>query len=176
VARSFATADWATIQQDFSEPETLILHTCDTGGASSGSPLLIETANGPEVIGINVGTYVQSKVLMQDGQVTKRLKPDTVANTGVSSTAFAARLDAFREAAILGTAAQLRELQMLLQRRQFFSGAIDGTYGEGLRIAIEAYEKAEGLPVTGLATVALLRRLGGGSAPAERAKAPRAKS
>jgi protease YdgD len=162
VARSFETADWTTIAQDFAEPEALILHTCDTGGASSGSPLLIETPSGPEVIGINVGTYVQSKVLMQDGKVKKRLRADTVANTGVSAAAFADRLDAFRQAAILSTRAQVSELQRLLQRRHLYTAAIDGAYGPLLRTAIEAYEKVEGLPVTGLATQALLRRLGGG--------------
>ena len=173
VGKSFETADWSTIAQDFAEPEALILHTCDTGGASSGSPLLIQTPAGPEVIGINVGTYVQSKVLMQAGQVTKRLKADTVANTAVSAAAFAGKLDAFRQAAILSTPAQLRELQTLLRQRQIFSGAIDGTYGAALRSAIEAYEKAEGLPVTGLATHALLKRLGGG---AERGRPLRARS
>jgi protease YdgD len=173
VGKSFETADWSTIAQDFAEPEALILHTCDTGGASSGSPLLIETPAGPEVIGINVGTYVQSKVLMQAGQVTKRLKADSVANTGVSAAAFAGKLDAFRQAAILSTPAQLRELQTLLRQRQIFSGALDGTYGAALRSAIEAYEKAEGLPVTGLATHTLLKRLGGG---AERGRPLRAKS
>jgi protease YdgD len=171
VSRSFEAADWTTIAQDFSDPDALILHTCDTGGASSGSPLLIETPAGPEVIGINVGTYVQSKVLMQAGQVTRRLKADTVANTAVSATAFAARLEAFREAAILGTPAQLRELQTQLQHRDLFDGKVDGTYSADLRAAIEAYEAAEGLPVTGLATHALLKRLGGGTA-----KLPRAKS
>jgi hypothetical protein len=170
VRKSFETADWATISQDFSEPDALILHTCDTGGASSGSPMLIETPSGPEVIGINVGTYVQSKVLMQAGQVTKRLKADTVANTGVSAAAFAGKLNAFREAAILGTPAQLRELQVLLHQRHLFNGVADGTYGAALRAAIETYEKAEGLPVTGLATQALLKRLGGSASKPLRAK------
>jgi protease YdgD len=170
VRKSFETADWATISQDFSEPDALILHTCDTGGASSGSPLLIDTPSGPEAIGINVGTYVQSKVLMQAGQVTKRLKADTVANTGVSAAAFVGKLNAFREAAILSTSAQLRELQALLHQRHLFNGVADGTYGAALRTAIEAYEKAEGLPVTGLATQALLRRLGGAAAKPLRAK------
>jgi protease YdgD len=173
VDRNFETADWATIAHDFAEPEALILHTCDTGGASSGSPLLIETPTGPEVIGINVGTYVQSKVLMQDGHVTKRLKADTVANTAVNASAFAGALDAFRQATVLSTAAELRELQTLLHKRHLFSGPIDGAYGAVLRAAIEAYEKAEGLPVTGIATHALLKRLGGG---AGRPKVLRARS
>ena len=95
-ASSFDGADWSTIAQDFADPDALILHTCDTGGASSGSPLLLDGADGPEVIGINVGTYVQSKVLMQEGKVTQRLKADTVANTAVAARAFAAKLEAFR--------------------------------------------------------------------------------
>jgi protease YdgD len=164
VERSFETASWKTIEQDFAEPAQLLLHTCDTGGASSGSPLLLDAAHGPEVIGINVGTYVQSRVLMQDGQVTKRLKADIVANTGVSSAAFAAKLESFRQAAILANSAQVRELQGALKQRQLYAGPLDGAYGAELRRAIEAYEKAQGLPVTGLATRALLKRLGSGAA------------
>jgi protease YdgD len=163
VSKSFDTADWATIGRDFAEPEALILHTCDTGGASSGSPMLLETAAGPVVIGINVGTYVQSKVLMQEGKVAKRLKADTVANTGVSSLAFAGKLEAFRSAPILERREQVRELQNLLKGRGLFAGKLDGAYGEALRGAIEAYERVEGLPVTGLATLATLKRLGGGA-------------
>ena len=173
VAKSFEHSEWSAIAQDFSDPEVLILHTCDTGGASSGSPLLLDTERGPEVIGINVGTYVQSKVLMQEGKVKKRLKADPVANTAVASAAFAAKLDAFLQVAVLSSQAQVRELQTLLKARHLFDGKVDGTYGADLRDAIESYEKAEGLAVTGLATVALLKRLGGGLVPVERAKAPR---
>ena len=175
VAKSFEAADWKRIERDFAEPEALLLHTCDTGGASSGSPILLDTPDGPEVIGINVGTYQLSKVLMQDGQVKKRLKADTIANTGVASTAFAGRLETFRAAVILATAGEMRELQGLLAQRQLYAGPVDGNYGAALKTAIEAYEKAEGLTVTGLATVALLQRLGGGVA-VERAKQPTGKA
>jgi Putative peptidoglycan binding domain/Trypsin-like peptidase domain len=162
VAKSFEAASWDQISHDFAEPQSLILHTCDTGGASSGSPILLETETGPEVIGINVGTYVQSKVLMQEGKVKQRLKADTVTNTGVASVAFAAKLEAFQQAVILSSAAEVRELQGLMKQRDLYSGPVDGIYSAVLKQAIEAYEKAEGLQVTGLATVALLQRLGGG--------------
>jgi Putative peptidoglycan binding domain/Trypsin-like peptidase domain len=174
VGKSFEHSEWSTIAQDFSDPEVLILHTCDTGGASSGSPMLLDTDRGPEVIGINVGTYVQSKVLMQEGKVKKRLKADPVANTAVASAAFADKLDVFLQAAVLSSPAQVRELQTLLQQRQLFPGKVDGNYGADLRSAIETYEKAEGLAVTGLATMAILKRLGGtGASPADRPKGPR---
>jgi protease YdgD len=164
VARSFEAAGWRQIERDFADPETLILHTCDTGGGSSGSPILLDTPEGPEVIGINVGTYEQAKVLMQDGQVKKRLKANTIANTAVASAAFAARLESFRQAAILSTAQEMRELQGLLAQRQLYSGPVDGNYDAAVQAAIEAYETSEGLAVTGLATVALLKRLGGRAA------------
>jgi protease YdgD len=171
IDRAFAKTEWKSIAQDFTDAEALLLHTCDTGGASSGSPILLETPRGPEVIGINVGTYVQSKVEMMDGQVTRRFKAETVANTGVSAAAFAAKLDAFRQAVILATPAQIRDLQAVLLVQQLYAGPVDGTYGAVLRDAIEAYEKAQGLPVTGLATQALLKRLGGGAAGKTKARA-----
>jgi Putative peptidoglycan binding domain/Trypsin-like peptidase domain len=159
VARSFEAADATTIARDFADPNEVLLHTCDTGGASSGSPLLLQTATGPEVVGINVGTYVQSKVLIEEGQVIKRLKPDTVANTAVNSSRFASKLAAFEHAAILGSSAEISALQKIMQRHDLYAGPIDGSYGAGLRAAIAAYESAHGMMVTGLATQALLQRL-----------------
>jgi protease YdgD len=161
VGRNFGSGGWTAVARDFYEPSLLVLHTCDTGGASSGSPLLIDTGHGPEVIGINVGTYVQSKVLIHDGQVAERLKADTVANTAVGAAAFAAQLDVFQHAAILGSRQKIRELQVALRRHGLYAGHADGIYGPELRRAIEAYERMQGLPVTGLATQALLKRLGG---------------
>jgi Putative peptidoglycan binding domain/Trypsin-like peptidase domain len=161
VARSFAAADWPVIVGDFADPTQVLLHTCDTGGASSGSPLLLETGEGIAVVGVNVGTYVQSTVLMEDGRITKRLEAAEVANTAVNSDAFAGKLKTFREAAILTSPAEIRALQMALKLRALYAGTIDGAYGAGLRSAIEAFEGAQDLPVTGLATKALLQRLHG---------------
>jgi protease YdgD len=159
VRRDFANADWAAISQDFADPADVILHTCDTGGASSGSPLLIDGPSGPEVVGINVGTYVQSRVLMQNGAVVHRYQSDSVANTGVASAAFLPRLDAFIRAEIVGGRTQMRELQTMLSERGFYKGARDGSFGPQLRTAIENFEQSEGRPQTGLATTALLQRL-----------------
>jgi protease YdgD len=159
IRRGFAAADWKTISRDFTDAEHVILHTCDTGGASSGSPLLIDGPAGPEVIGINVGTYVQSRVLTQNGEVVHRYKADSVANTGVSAEAFMPQLLAFTRADILPTRAKLRELQILLAAEGHYAGQHDGTYGPELRAGIERFERAEGRPETGLATRGLLARL-----------------
>jgi V8-like Glu-specific endopeptidase len=159
VKRAFETATWETISKDFSNPDSLLLHTCDTGGASSGSPLLTDTPTGPKVIGINVGTYVQSRVLTQNGQTIQRMKPETVANTGVGSLAFADKLEIFKSATILTAPAQLRELQVRLLLLQLYAGPTDGTYGPALKASIEAYERQSKRPVTGLATAEVLRAM-----------------
>jgi protease YdgD len=171
IDRAFGETDWKTIAKDFADPDALLLHTCDTGGASSGSPILLETLDGPVVVGINVGTYVQSKVEMMDGQVTRRFKAETVANTGVSAIQFAAKLAAFRDAVILATPAQILQLQAALREKELYGGALTGVYGPTLRTAIEAYEKAEGLPVSGWPTMELLKRLGGKEVERPRSRA-----
>jgi hypothetical protein len=158
VARSFAAADWPVIAGD---PTQVLLHTCDTGGGSSGSPLLLETGEGIAVVGVNVGTYVQSTVLMEDARLTKRLEATAVANTAVNSDAFAGKLKTFREAGIGTSPAEIGALQAALKLRALFAGTIDGAYGVGLRSAIAAFEGAQDLPVTGLATKPLLQRLHG---------------
>lgn len=159
--RHAVTNDWGTLLRDFVRPDQLILHTCDTAAASSGAPLLIEGARGPEVIGINVGTYVQSQVETQDGVVTHRYKADTVANTGVSTQAFAASVAAFRTAGVVADKPTLRTLQQALAERGHYEGAMNGRFSLALRAAIIAVEPSEGLPVTGVPTRALITRLNG---------------
>lgn len=159
IRRSFGGADWRSISKDFTDARHVILHTCDTGEASSGSPLLIDGAQGPEVIGINVGTYMQSRVLRQQGHVVHRYKSQTVANTAVSTDVFRTALDAFERAEILATRDDIRALQRLLSAEGYPVGAVDGLYGPKLSAAIRAFERAEGRAETGLATTDLLRRL-----------------
>lgn len=92
ISPAFEQTGRAQIEKDFSSPERLLLHRCDTAGASSGSPLLMQGPSGPIVVGINVGTYVQSRTMMQNGAVLFRSKPEPIANTAVSALAFAAEI------------------------------------------------------------------------------------
>ncbi len=156
VKHDFDDAPWKTIRRDFSEPGQLLLHTCDTGGASSGSPLLVDGADGPEVIGINVGTYVQSKVILLNGEVVHRFKSDDVANTGVNAQAFAGALATFRNADLLVSSRDVLRLQDALAARGLYKGPRDGRYAPALKAAIETFERAAAMPVTGLATRPLL--------------------
>lgn len=158
-ARDFKTVGWTSIAPDFLNAEQMVLHHCDTGGASSGSPMLLERPSGISVVGINVGTYVQSKIMTDKGQVTLREKAETVANTAVNASVFASQIEAMRGATILGNGQPLRDLQERLTARNLYQSRIDGSYGPMLKAAIEDYERQNRLPVTGLATADLLKRL-----------------
>ncbi len=159
IERTFGGVSWPAIASDFHSAEQLLLHTCDTGGASSGSPLLMDTPQGPRVIGINVGTYVQAKGAAPHQLATARGVGEAIANTGVSATAFAAQLKSFRTARILGGVAPMRELQERLQAAGHYSGPIDGTYGPALKTAIDAFEASVRVAQTGLASEDVLSRL-----------------
>lgn len=159
IARDFERIAWPSIAPDFIKPEHMVLHTCDTGGASSGSPLLKQTAAGAVVVAINVGTYVQSRSTVQGTELSARQRSETIANTAVNAEAFVARLDALRDANIVATGPLIRQLQEMLAQRGHYTGKMDGSYGPALKTAIEAYEQTGGLLVTGLATEALRKRL-----------------
>jgi V8-like Glu-specific endopeptidase len=162
VARDYDAAKWSTIAPDFIAAEQMILHTCDTGGASSGSPLLLETKDGPVVVGINVGTYVQSRIVTAKEQrpaTPARQQSETIANTAVNAGQFARQIPVLRAAQILASGQALREVQDRLRGQNLFSGRSDGVYGPALKAAIEAYEQARRLPVTGMPTRALAQRL-----------------
>ncbi len=162
VERAFPGVKSLTIAADFKAPDAILLHTCDTGGASSGSPVLVEPEgreNGgrPKVIGINIGTYVQSRNSVDARGSTP--KPEAIANTAVSVASFIDRLASFKASTIINSAAGIRDLQDRLKALGHYDGALDGSYGSGLQRAIEAYEIANTLPVSGAATQALNERL-----------------
>lgn len=159
VRRSFSGLDWPAIQNDFAKPDHVLLHMCDTGGASSGSPILADTLRGTQVVGINVGTYTVSRVLKHQDEVIHRYRADRVANTGVSTTAFRSRLEALRGAKIIANREGIVHLQQYLADLGHYRDRVDGIFGPNLRAAIEAFEREEGRPQTGLATKSLLSRL-----------------
>jgi len=159
VSRSFSRADWKTISSDFSDASELILHSCDTGGASSGSPLLIDGDNGPEVVGINVGTYVQSRVLMLNGTVTHRYQSENVANTAVGVHAFQQALRLLDQTRFISTRNDMREVQALLSGMGVYSGPRTGAFNGQSAAAIKVFEHMQGLPITGLATAKVLDAL-----------------
>lgn len=151
--------EWESVSRDFEDAQNLLLHTCDTESASSGSPLLVEGADGPEVVAINVGTYVRSRVIMHDGEIVQRLASEIIANTALLAAPLLPRIEALANNDIITARQALARVQERLADKGFFIGTRDGIYGRITRASIEAYEASIGLPVTGLATKTLLQRL-----------------
>lgn len=146
------------MERDFSDTSALVLHECDTGLASSGSPLLaIGRNNRLKVVAMNVGTYQQTRYLVTGDSVTRRYKPATVANTAVAGSAFADPVLAFTRADILATPRGVSRLQAALNKTGFEAGKVDGIFGARTRAAVIAFERATDRATIGLATRQLLR-------------------
>lgn len=153
---------WRLIKKHFIDHDQLLLHTCDTGGASSGSPILLQEnpSDTPIVVAINVGTYTRTRILLRQGEVVKKLNPDIIANTGVNGSAFEYIISELENNAFITNHEDMVRLQTQLQARGLYVGAIDGELGRGTRSAIVNFETSVGLKPTGLPTLSLLRRFG----------------
>lgn len=161
--RSFDGATWDTIRSDFRKADDLILHTCDTGGSSSGSPLLFDGPDGPEVVGINVGTYLHSTVATpaRERQSVSGAASSSrdIANTAIAGHTVADAVAAFADAELLVARSSIRELQSRLAATGDYAGPLDGSRTPRLAAAIKRLQFRAGLPITGLPTRRLLRDL-----------------
>jgi protease YdgD len=160
INRNFGGLTWRNIKKHFSSPRSLILHRCDTGEASSGSPLLMDTIDGPVVVGINVGTYQQREITVKNGRIIRRTKYRTIANTAVNAAAFSRKITVLKRADVISKKSEMRTLQIHLKERGYYHGTIDGIYGSRTERAIKAFERGANHPITGLATLPLLTILG----------------
>ena len=129
INRNYGGLTWNNIKKHFALPKSLILHRCDTGEASSGSPLLMDTKQGPVVIGINVGTYQQRELTVKNGRVIGRTKYKTIANTAVSAKAFSRKIDILKRANVIANKSDMKLLQSDLREQGYYKGRIDGIYG-----------------------------------------------
>jgi len=147
------------ISQDFNDTDHLLLHTCDTEAASSGSPLLVSGPDGPEVVGINVGTYVRSRVITHDGEIIQRVSSETIANTALVTSPIRTYVDDFIASRPLERRSEIEEVQAGLAEAGFFAGELDGRFGPVTRAAVAAYQASTGTAVTGIPTRTLLEQL-----------------
>ncbi len=154
------TLEHARVMQDFNDAGALILHNCDSGGTSSGSPLLVRGEDGRlSAAAINVGTYVQTRMLVDRGRIVRRYRSNAIANTAVSATAFAGLIERFATARIVGAKPELRALQRHLRRLGHYHASVDGIFGPHTRQAIQAYRGDYRSVLAGLPTRELLREL-----------------
>lgn len=162
VQLDFDQIKWKFIKKHFIDNDQLLLHTCDTGGASSGSPILYQSdsSDTPVAVAINVGTYMRTRILLRKGQIVKKLNPDIIANTGVNGKAFEYIISELQNASVITSHEDMVRLQTELQTRGLYAGDIDGKLGRGTRSAIVDFETSVGLKPTGLPTLSLLHHFG----------------
>ncbi len=145
-------------RHDFSDWPSILFHMCDTGGGSSGSPLLIDGAHGPEVVGINVGTYVLSRAIpLASSSSESRMQ--AVANTAIDITRIAPGFEAIRSRFIVESVADVQAIQSALHAVKLYAGPINGLWSPRLETAVRAFETSTGAEATGLLTTQLLHSL-----------------
>ncbi|MEQ1652089.1 MAG: trypsin-like peptidase domain-containing protein [Hyphomicrobium sp.] len=159
IEKTFAKADATTIARDFTAADAILFHTCDTGGGSSGSPLLIDTANGPEVVGINVGTYVLSRNVSTAHDTSAQPAAEAIANTAIDIAALQRAVTDLSQRNLLTLPTEVRALKSRLHSKGLFHGPETGIVTGDLRAAIARFEEVSGRPVTGLVRRALLAEI-----------------
>ena len=159
VATEFPDATADMISRDFTNPGAVLFHSCDTGPGSSGSPMLIEGAAGPEVAGINVGTYVLSRAVIAAGDSAAPDASEPIANTAVATSQFASAAAELAARDLLSEVRDVQRLQRLLRSAGFFNRPASGRFTPGLGDAIARFEQASGLSETRLMRRALLSEL-----------------
>lgn len=162
IEKDFDQIKWQFIKKHFIDSQQLLLHKCDTGGASSGSPILYKDNYNklPSVVAINVGTYTRTRILLRKGKIVKKLDPDIIANTGVNVNAFQHIIAKLRDADLINSYEDMIRLQNELKVRGLYTGEVDGRLGRGTRSAIIDFEQLVGLNPTGLPSYSLLKLFG----------------
>ncbi len=143
----------------------LLPHTCDAFKGSSGSPVILQSSEGPKVIGINLGSLRYERYQIKKNRYTgkiisrKRLKQGRETNMAVQPRAFLKGLERFEKESLLNNLTALKKLQSHLKQLNLYRGPIDGIFGSGTRRAVVAFEQEEDLVALGLPTEELLQRL-----------------
>ena len=120
-------------------------------------------ARSGQTVAVDGGFGPQTRLAVRRAQRRLGLRP-----TGVADRRLSARLRSPRARkapvapgalAIGADGRRVRRLQAALRRRGF-RVAVDGAFGPRTRRAVARFQRREGLPVNGVADVALIRRLG----------------
>ncbi len=141
-----------------------ILHSCDVVQGGSGSPLLVFRNGHVSVLGIHTMRALDRNGEEYAGAISASIFDP---NRGVQSAMTAARAAGLAPGAGAAPASiraaapvPLGTFDLLLRRKGLLSDADGrGASGSKRRAAIEAFERKNGLRVTGKASIALLGRL-----------------
>lgn len=142
----------------YSPAKHFLLHTCDTFSGSSGSPVFIQTKEGPKVIAINTGG-LSSRRYRKRGNKKKWFGKRKYTNIALRTGAFIKIAERLQNEILLTTKEDLKRLQIKLIEAGLNPGPADGLLGPSTKRAIKKYEKAHRMSMTGLPTQQLLTKL-----------------
>ena len=137
---SFAV-DREAASRDFAEPRAVLLHACDTGAGSSGSPMLIDRNGQAEVVALNVGVYVVAARSVPSAAGGNDPPRQPIANTAISIVPLAAAFNELAARGSLTTPNQIVRVQRHLVQLALFNGNITGRVDGALVAAVRAYER-----------------------------------
>ena len=133
-------------------------HSCYGKQGSSGSPILIHTAEGPRVVAINVGTRRGRKYRRLPNGRTKTISRWTTF-AAVIPTRLVERLERFSGSHYVNDEMSLVEFQKRLKQAGYFRGRTSKGYISKTRKAIFRMERAKKLTPLGIPTQELLVEL-----------------
>jgi tetratricopeptide (TPR) repeat protein/V8-like Glu-specific endopeptidase len=127
------------------DSDDIVPHRCDAKPGSSGAPVLVDSPDGPAIVGINVEMDDGSSVPAKMAVISKY----TIANHAVAARAFEQQIALLKDSAVLPVRSELSLVQKALAERGYYKGRISGTYDIATRQAILDAERALGELPTG---------------------------
>ena len=134
-------------------------HTCDYVPTASGSPIFMNTAQGPRVVALHAGRVWRSRWKKVRGKkVTTWLWKRSI---GLLPLEFLPKLSRYKKIGFITEDLAMSELQGLLATAGHYRGRIDDKFGPATRSALMKFERANGLEPLGIPSVEVLRKLRG---------------
>lgn len=147
VRQEFPSANRAALARDFMALDNIVFHDCDTGGGSSGSPLLVDTPRGPEAVAMNVGTYVRARSVPSarvPDDATSTPASEALANTAITLGDLSLAMEQLSQSDTLTSNADIRRLKNLLHDAGFYNGAFNSDVTAEMREAVHRFNAVYG--------------------------------
>ncbi|MFY0613126.1 MAG: hypothetical protein JXQ99_16465 [Hyphomicrobiaceae bacterium] len=138
----------------------IAVHSCDSKQMSSGSPIVLESSFGLDVLAINTGwiTFKSRQSFQFGDRKSKRLRRVNVAALPFELNW---KLAAFLDLEFVDARTTTREIKALLKAKYYFRGKVNARVSPGLTAAIKHYQYDRNDVPLGLPSKQLLRQLKG---------------
>ncbi len=137
----------------------LIKHRCDLTSGASGSPLLVNTPEGPVIAALNVAEFATQRYLRRGRKIIKYYRKKPSHNLAINVSVFQDKLEHLTGIKVVNTKNALERIQTGLKLRRLYKGKVDGIFGPATWSALRKFERQQKRGPLGLPTSALLKEL-----------------